>query len=260
MLMSKQPTNKLKTIVKKHPLAVRWFHWINFPVLGVMIWSGLLIYWANDVYKIGFGDKTILKFFPQNFYSAFHIPFRLAEGMAYHFVFMWLFFLNGILYVLYTIFSGEWKYLVPNKRSWKEAWLVLLHDLHIKKSTPPQLKYNAAQRIAYSAIIVMGIGSILKGLAIYKPAQLNWLCWLFGGYKFARILHFALTIGYVLFFVIHIIQVILAGWNNFRAMVTGFEVVKAKTIKQSTIVASPKIYAEAETVEIVNETPSSPGL
>jgi len=34
-----------------------------------------------------------------------------------------------------------------------------------------------------------------------------------------------LTIGYVLFFFIHITQVIRAGWNNFRAMVTGYEVV-----------------------------------
>ena len=37
-------------IVKKHPLAIRWFHWINFPVLALMIWSGTLILWANDVY------------------------------------------------------------------------------------------------------------------------------------------------------------------------------------------------------------------
>ena len=216
----------MKKIVKKHPLAIRWFHWINFPVLGVMIWSGLLVYWANDVYKVGFGDKTLVKFFPQSFYDAFHIPFRLAEGMAYHFVFMWLFFLNGILYVLYTIFSGEWRDLLPNKRSWKEAWLVLLHDLHIRKTKPLQGKYNAAQRIAYTAIIVMGIGSILTGLAIYKPIQLGWLTAIFGGYKMSRILHFALTIGYALFFVIHIVQVIIAGWNNFRAMVTGFEVKK----------------------------------
>jgi len=218
----------MKKIVRKHPLAIRWFHWINFPVLGVMIWSGLLIYWANDVYKIGFGDKTLIKFFPQSFYQAFHISYRLAEGMAYHFIFMWLFFFNGILYVLYTIFSGEWKYLVPTRKSWKEAWLVLLHDLHIRKTKPPQEKYNAAQRIAYTAIIIMGIGSILTGLGIYKPVQLGWLTAIFGGYKMSRIIHFALTIGYVVFFLIHIIQVIIAGWNNFRAMVTGFEVVKIK--------------------------------
>jgi thiosulfate reductase cytochrome b subunit len=218
----------MKKIVTKHPLAIRWLHWINFPVLMIMIWSGLLIYWANDVYKIGFGDTTLLKFFPNSFYNALHIPFHLAEGMAYHFVFMWLFFINGFLYVLYTILSGEWKYLLPKKNSIKEAWQVLLHDLHIRKTAPLQTKYNGAQRIAYTAIIVMGMGSILTGLAIYKPTQLGWLCAIFGGYKMARIFHFALTIGYVLFFVIHILQVIRAGWNNFRAMVTGFEVLKSK--------------------------------
>jgi len=50
-------------IEKKHPLAIRWFHWINFPVLAIMIWSGMLIYWANDIYRLGWGDKTVLKFF-----------------------------------------------------------------------------------------------------------------------------------------------------------------------------------------------------
>ncbi len=70
----------------------------------------------------------------------------------------------------------------------------------------------------------MGIGSVLTGLAIYKPIQLSWLCSLMGGYASARFLHFALTIGYVLFFLIHIFQVIRAGWNNFQAMITGFEI------------------------------------
>ncbi len=224
----------MKQIIKKHPLAIRWFHWINFPVLGVMIWSGLLIYWANDVYKIGFGSKTLLKFFPDTFYKAFNIPFRLSEGMAYHFVFMWLFFLNGIAYVLYTIISGEWRYLVPIKGSLKRSWQVLLHDLHIRKTAPLTTgKYNDAQRIAYTSIIIMGIGSILTGLAIYKPVQLEWLGWIFGGYKMARILHFALTIGYVLFFLVHIFQVIRAGWNNFQAMITGFEVQKQKEKKSA---------------------------
>lgn len=219
----------MKKIVKKHPLVIRWFHWVNFPVLGIMIWSGLLIYWANDVYKIGFGNTTLLKFFPKSFYEALKIPYRLSEGMAYHFVFMWLFFLNGIAYVLYTVFSGEWRDLVPKKNSFKRSWQVLLHDLHIRKTAPPITgKYNDAQRIAYTAIIIMGIGSILTGLAIYKPVQLGWLCSMFGGYKMSRIIHFALTIGYVLFFLVHIFQVIRAGWNNFRAMITGFEVKKTK--------------------------------
>src|SRR5260221_8325951 len=240
----------MKKIEKKHPLAIRWFHWVNFPVFGIMIWRGLLIYWANNVYKIGFGSKTLIKFFPEPFFQTLKLNKHLAEGMAYHFFFMWLFFLNGIAYVLYTIISGEWRYLVPNRYSFKEAWQVLLHDLHIRKSKPPQGKYNAAQRVAYTAIIVMGIGSVLTGLAIYKPVQLGWLTAMFGGYKMSRILHFALTIGYVLFFLIHIAQVIIAGWNNFQAMVTGFEVIRIKDEP----IAEPIVVQELPIEELITES------
>ncbi|WP_337044782.1 cytochrome b/b6 domain-containing protein [Emticicia sp. 17c] len=214
----------MQIIKKKHPLAIRWFHWVNFPVLAIMIWSGMLIYWANGVYKIQLGDIVLVKFFPKGFYTSLKIPQRLAEGMAIHFVFMWLFFLNGLFYVLYTFISGQWRYLVPNKYSFKEAWQVLLHDLHLSKYHPPVGKFNGAQQIAYSAIILMGIGSLLTGLAIYKPVQFFWLTWLLGGYASARAIHFILTIGYVLFFLVHIIQIIRAGWNNFQSMITGFEI------------------------------------
>ena len=218
----------MKKIIKKHPLATRWLHWLNFPLLAVMIWSGMLIYWANDVYKLGWGDRTVLKFFPDSFNKALNIPYRLAEGMSLHFVFMWLFAINGIIYFFYLLFSKEWKLIFPNKRSLQEAWGVVLHDLHIKRSLPPQKKYNAAQRIAYTGVIIMGFLMLLTGLAIYKPAQLNWLCAILGGYEWARAEHFIITMLFLLFFVVHIVQVALAGWNNFRSMVTGFEVEKIK--------------------------------
>ncbi len=215
----------MKRIVEKHPLAIRWFHWINFPVLLVMIWSGMLIYWAYDPYKIQIGGTVLVSFFPDWLYKAWGIPFRLGEGMAWHFVFMWIFTVNGILYVAYTLVSGEWRLLLPNRQSFKEAWLVLLHDLGLRRQAPAQQKYNGAQRIAYTAVIVMGVGSLLTGLAIYKPIQVAWLTNALGGYQAARLEHFVLTIGYVLFFLVHVAQVIRAGWNNFRGMVAGFEVV-----------------------------------
>src|SRR5579862_3679556 len=117
----------MKRLEKKHPLAIRWFHWINFPVLAVMIWSGLLIYWADDVNHLG-----PWHLFPDWFYHPgmkgdnadtawWHLDQRLSEGMAWHFVFMWIFFLNGLAYVLYTTISGEWRTLVPNRHSFQEA-------------------------------------------------------------------------------------------------------------------------------------------
>jgi thiosulfate reductase cytochrome b subunit len=155
---------------------------------------------------------------------------------------MWLFFVNGLLYVFYTAFSGEWRYLLPNRKSYREAWLVLLHDLHIKKGLPPQRKYNAAQRIAYTSIIIMGLGSIVTGLSIYKPVQFGWLASLCGGYEAARLEHFVLTIGYCVFFLVHLVQVILAGWKNFRSMVTGFDVMHL--LMEDTLPKEDTLYKE----------------
>lgn len=216
-----------KQLERKHPLAVRWLHWINFPLLTVMIWSGILIYWANQVYSVRLFGYELFKFFPQWFYDFLNIPYRLAEGMQLHFFFMWFFAVNGLIYIIYTIVSGEWRALVPIPASFKRAPLVALHDAHIVKKLPPQGKYNDAQRIAYTAIILMGAASVITGLAIYKPTQLSWLTTLLGGYEWARWEHFWLMIGYVVFFVVHIFQVAMAGWSNFRSMITGYDIVEA---------------------------------
>lgn len=220
-----------KQLEKKHPLAVRWMHWINFPLLVMMIWSGLLIYWANAIYSLRLGYYEVFHFFPPGFYETLGIPYRLAEGLQLHFFFMWLFTVNGIAYIIYTFLSGEWRALVPVPASFRRAPLVALHDAHIVKNKPLQGKYNDAQRIAYTGVILMGAGSVITGLSIYKPTQMSWLTSLLGGYEWARWEHFWLTILFVLFFAVHVLQVALAGWANFRSMITGYGIVDADEAK-----------------------------
>jgi thiosulfate reductase cytochrome b subunit len=152
---------------RKHPLAIRWMHWINFPVLFIMILSGLRIYWNDSdnahlhphaIYRIGFGSVTLLRIFPEPGWKALNISGHVTEGMGDHFFFMWIF------------------------------------------------------------------ASLLTGLAIYKPTQTHYLTTLLGGYEWARWEHFWLTIGFCLFFLVHITQVAFAGWNSFCSMISGFEV------------------------------------
>src|SRR4051812_45593709 len=115
-----------KQLEKKHPLAIRWMHWINFPLLTMMIWSGLLIYWAYPTYTVLIGNYELFHFFPQWFYDFLGIPYRLAEGLQLHFFFMWLFAANGLAYIVYTIISGEWRALVPVPGSFLRAPRVAL--------------------------------------------------------------------------------------------------------------------------------------
>lgn len=204
-------------IIEKHPRAIRWFHWINFPLIMMMIWSGLLIYWAHRAY-LPISNELSQKL---------HISGRLAEGLGWHFMLMWFFALNGVLYLTYLLFSNEWRFIFPNRKTWRQAFDVLLTELKLKKfNTPAGEKFNGAQKIAYTLILFNGIFATVTGLAIYKPVQLGWLTEVLGGYEAARLEHFIAMIIFVLFFVVHLLQVLKAGWNNFRAMVSGYEIKK----------------------------------
>lgn len=239
-------------LVKKHPLAIRWLHWINFPVLMLMVWSGLLIYWAYDSYptpqraikapnRVSLYRWGVTVVYPKKDTADFPRPanqridipigFQLAKGMALHFNLAWVFILNGIAYVLFLLISGQWRHLAPQRNSFVEAFKVVLHDIGLWKKPLPPGKYNHAQRIAYTGVIVLGILMVINGLAIYKPAQLSWLTALFGGYQTARLIHFIITWLFLAFFLVHILQVIRTGWNNFRGMITGYELQKSEGAK-----------------------------
>lgn len=204
----------MEQIQYTRPRWVRWTHWVNFPVLFLMIWSGIMIYWANDVYHPSI---------PKNWYEALGWDHRLAEGMGIHFTLMWVFAINGVLYFSYLIRSGEWRHRIPWPKYWSQAWQVTLHELGLRKEAPPAEKFNAAQRVAYTAVDLMGVMAILTGLAIYKPVQLHWLTWTLGGYETARFLHYLLMVGFLVFTAIHILQVLRAGWRCLLVMVTGWE-------------------------------------
>ncbi|MEZ5165178.1 MAG: cytochrome b/b6 domain-containing protein [Acidimicrobiales bacterium] len=205
-----------------HPRAIRWMHWINFPLITVMVWSGLRIYWAEDVYAFGIGSWQWFAFLPDAVYETLDLDRHLARGLAFHFSFAWLFVLNGLAYVLFLVRSGEWRHIAPDRHTPREAAQVVAHDLRLRAETPPQGRYNAAQRLAYSAVIVMAAILVLSGFAIYKPTSLYPLAWLFAGYQGARLVHFTMTIALVVFFVVHLLQVVRAGWPNLRSMITGY--------------------------------------
>ena len=75
----------------------------------LMTWSGILIYWAHEAYVPI--PKSVVEFFGLNAH--------LAEGMGWHFLLMWPFVINGIVYCFYLIFSGEWREITPTKTSLK---------------------------------------------------------------------------------------------------------------------------------------------
>jgi thiosulfate reductase cytochrome b subunit len=208
----------MEKIRPKHPLWLRCSHWLNLPLFLLMVWSGLLIYWANDIYA---------PFFPQWFYDALDIPQRLAEGMAIHFAFAWAFTLNGLFWLAGSVISNHWREIAPSRQAARNLLPTIAQDLHLKSGpAPAQGKFNAAQRFAYSGVFLLAALEVFTGFLVYKPVQLGAFLPIFGGYEGARFVHFVLMLFLLAFTALHILQVARAGWNNFRAMVAGYEVEK----------------------------------
>jgi thiosulfate reductase cytochrome b subunit len=138
-----------------------------------------------------------------------------------HFAVAWFLILNGVLYLVYLVASGEWRrrFFLP-LRDGSNAIAMFAYYLRIRKTPPPEDFYNGLQRLAYTSAIVFGIAVVLSGLAIYKPVQLYWLAALFGGYDVARVVHLSALVLLVLFAATHLVLVLLHP-RTIIDMVTG---------------------------------------
>ena len=100
---------------------------------------------------------------------------------------------------------------------------MIKYYLRIEKNPPKYEKYNSLQKLAYTSTPFLAIGVTLSGLVLYLPVQLQPLTWIFGGYDFARWVHFFFMAAFVFFFIGHIFMVSISGWENFWAMISGWK-------------------------------------
>lgn len=234
---------------KKHSLALRWMHWLNFPLLMIMLYSGMRIYWADlqDPYAIGIGGRQLFEFWPDGVNSALQLERKLAKGIAFHLTFGWFFVLNGVAYLIYLSRRGEWRHIVPDLQGVRDARRTVAHDLHLRADKPVQGKYNPAQQVIYTLVIVISALLVVSGFAIYKSGQLAWLEAAFGGYDFARFVHFSTAILLMLFFAVHLVQVARAGWANVASIITGYRLGH----RDEAEVAPPSAFGTVDPVEPV---------
>jgi thiosulfate reductase cytochrome b subunit len=207
--------------VRRHHGIVRLTHWLNAVLLAGMITSGLQIYGAFRHFGIR-GEPYLPN--PADGYSFpewARLGGWLAGGLNWHFALGWLFVFTGLLYVGFLVASGEWRQLVFRPRDVPLAWKMQLYYLRLRKEHPPQGKHNALQKAAYTGAVALGALSVATGFAIYKPVQLGWLTWLFGGFELARYWHFLAVWAFVAFVAVHVVMVFLVDPASLRAILTG---------------------------------------
>jgi Ni/Fe-hydrogenase b-type cytochrome subunit len=202
----------------EHPLPIRITHWVNAISLFVMVTSGLRIFRAFP----SFGAKI-----PEN--VLLDIPKSLTLGgwlggaLQWHFTFMWIFAVSGVVYVAYQVGSGHFRTMLFTPRDIAGVWPMARHYFFFGPKPPATGQYNPLQKLAYTSTIAFGALSLLTGIVLFKPAQFSWLAFLFGGFHLTRLWHFAAMCGFLAFIPGHLIMVILHGWANFYSMLSGWK-------------------------------------
>lgn len=152
----------------------------------------------------------------------------LATGRRWHFLFAWLFVLNGLVYLISGTASSHFRSdLAPDRRQLRRIGSAVLDHLLLRFPHGAEARrYNVLQKLAY-LLTVFGLLPVMAvaGLTMSPglDSEFPFLLSFFGGRQSARSVHFALANAIVLFVLVHVSMVLLSGaWNNLRSMLTGW--------------------------------------
>lgn len=226
-------------LTSRHSLLVRITHWITTLCFFALLVTGAEIvvshprfYWGETgniqttpLFKIPIPASRNLV--PTGY--GYVLPDQNGWSRALHFQSAWVVVLTGLLYAIYGFSAGHFrKNLLPSSSdlSWRKFFTIIANDLRLKR--PPgadALSYNMLQRLTYLFVIFVLFPLVIwTGLALSPafdsafPATVDWL----GGRQSARTLHFFVSVALVLFLLVHVAMVWLAGfWSRTGAMITG---------------------------------------
>ena len=239
-----RPLSGGRTDVWRHPAAVRITHWLNVAAVVVLLMSGLNILAAHPHLYWGlrstFADPWLnTPAFPD--WLLIPQGRNLAEARHWHFLFAWVFVINGLAYLAYSLLTGRFRRrLAPTGADLRGFWSSVKEHARFHFPTDDHARtYNVIQKLTYLAVVLVILPLMLvTGLSMSPGfnAVGGILLDILGGRQSVRTLHFisaALIVGFI---VVHVGLVIWTGFvNNMRSMLTGWF-----TIQPPGSVAGPK--------------------
>jgi thiosulfate reductase cytochrome b subunit len=227
------------TVTLRHSALVRVTHWITTLWFLALLVSGAEIvishprfYWGETgnvlttpLFKLPIPSSRALV--PTGY--GYVLPDQNGWSRYLHFQAAWVAVLTGLLYVIFGLFTGHLrKNLLPHKAdlSWRRFSIAVAKRLLFERPSEAEAwSYNVLQRLTYLLVIFVLFPLVIwTGLAM-SPAFVSAVpatVTLLGGQQSARTIHFFVSLSLLLFLLVHVVMVCLAGFRSrMRAMVTG---------------------------------------
>jgi len=220
----------------RHSLVVRVTHWIHVVCFIAFVLSGFAILLAYP--RLHWGETGTL-----GMPSLVDLPLPMVldlgirgPGRYLHFLTAWVSLFSGLVYAISGLYTHHFRRdLLPERSDlrWQTIRKVVSDHLHFRRPPPEDAqRYNLMQRLSYFAVMFglfpfMFITGFAMSPSITSVFPI--LVTMFGGHQSARTLHFFAANLLVLFLMVHVTMVILAGFGSrCRAMITGYPVARKK--------------------------------
>ena len=211
----------------RHSVLVRITHWMTTVGFLALLVSGMAILLAQPGLYWGetgiFGDPSLINLhLPQNEHHS-------GWGRSLHFLAAWVCVLTGVWYALSGLLTHHFRNnLLPARAdlAWRAIWRVLSNHWRLKRPDEEEARrYNVVQRLSYLAVVFVLFPLMIQtGLAM-SPAVTSVLPAMVGiwsGHQSARTVHFFVMVLLLLFLIVHVAMVCLAGFRTRTvAMITG---------------------------------------
>jgi thiosulfate reductase cytochrome b subunit len=227
------------TVISRHSALVRVTHWITTLCFLALLVSGVEIvishprfYWGETgnvlttpLFKLPIPSSRALV--PTGY--GYVLPDQNGWSRYLHFQAAWFAVLTGLLYAISGLFTGHFREnLLPRKAdlSWRRFSIAVANHLRFKRPSEAEAwSYNVLQRLTYLFVIFVLFPLVVwTGLAM-SPAFVSAVpatVTLLGGQQSARTIHFFVSLALLLFLLVHVAMVCLAGFRSrMRAMITG---------------------------------------
>ena len=223
----------------RHSALVRLTHWLTVIAFLALLVTGLELVISHPRFYWGeTGNVNMRPLFSlplptsrdtiNNGYGS-NMPDQNGWSRYLHFESAWLLVLTALVYGIASLLNGHFRrdlVPAPGQRA-PRAYLDRIAK-YLRRSPPDTdeaASYNVLQRASYLGVIFILFPLVIwTGLALSPAfnAAFPFFVDILGGRQSARTLHFFLTWALVLFFLVHIAMIALAGfWSRTRAMITG---------------------------------------
>jgi thiosulfate reductase cytochrome b subunit len=228
-----------KIVPPRHAALVRVTHWITTFAFLALLLSGMEILISHPRFYWGeTGNVNTAPLFQLPIpASRSTVPtgygYKLSDQNGWsrylHFQSAWVLVLTGLVYAGFGLLKGHIRRnLLPGWAALSREQFLAVFKRHLRlrpASEEEATSYNVIQRLVYVFVIFVLVPVVIwTGLAMSPgftsaiPATVAVL----GGQQSARTIHFGVSVALVLFLVVHVLMICLAGFRKrMRAMIAG---------------------------------------